>query len=297
MTPLDAWMAEHGARLERVMDQLLPPHSQFPVRLHTAMRYSALSGGKHFRPLLAYATAEALDIPAGRIDPLAAALELIHAYSLVHDDLPAMDDDALRRGKPTCHVAFDEATAILVGDGLQALAFELLAQHPALDIGTPTRLRILARIANAAGSRGMVGGQAIDLESEGRSLNAAELEAMHIHKTGALIRASVVTAGWCAEALDETREAALDHYAKCVGLAFQIHDDVLDETGSADEMGKNAGADRARAKSTYPSLFGLAESRQMARSLVDEACGQLHSLGAKAERLRQLAEFVIERRG
>ncbi len=297
MSPLDTWMAEQGARLEQVLDAVLPPHGQFPIRLHTAMRYAALAGGKHFRPLLAYATAEALDIPASRIDPVAAALELIHAYSLVHDDLPAMDDDALRRGKPTCHIAFDEATAILVGDGLQALAFELLAQHPALDVSPAARLRILARLANAAGSRGMVGGQAIDLESEGRSLNAAELEAMHIHKTGALIRASVVTAAWCSEALDDSIESALDHYAKCVGLAFQIHDDVLDETGSAEEMGKNAGADRARAKSTYPALFGLSESRQMARGLVDEACTQLHRLGAKARRLEQLAEFVIGRRG
>lgn len=296
MNDLKPWMQAQAERVEAALSARLPPAHQFPQRLHDAMRYCALAGGKHFRPLLAYATAEALDIPPERVDPLAVALELIHAYSLVHDDLPAMDDDELRRGKPTCHVAYDEATAILVGDALQTQAFQVLSMDPALDVPAETRLRMIGKLAQASGSHGMVGGQAIDLESEGRQLNAAELESMHVHKTGALIRASVIMTALCAPTLDEATESALDRYAKCLGLAFQIHDDVLDETGNAEELGKTAGADRARAKSTYPALFGVAESQRMAQQMVQEAQDQLHSLGAKAQRLHALASFVIDRR-
>ena len=297
MSELTQWMQQNGQRVEQALARRLPPAEQFPIRLHTAMRYAALAGGKHFRPLLAYATAQALDIDLERIDPVAVALELVHCYSLVHDDLPAMDDDRLRRGKPTCHIAFDEATAILVGDGLQALAFEILSNDPQLQIDSDARLAIISQLSRAAGSRGMVGGQAIDLESEGRDLNAAELEAMHIHKTGALIRASVTTAALCCPDVSKTQLERLDHFAKCIGLAFQIQDDILDETGTAEELGKTAGADRARHKNTYPALFGLSESRDMAQELVAEAREQLHDFGANARRLGELADFVIGRRG
>ncbi|ORE88393.1 farnesyl-diphosphate synthase [Oceanococcus atlanticus] len=297
MSSFEQWAQSCSQQLENAISKRLPSGEQFPQRLHQAMRYAALNGGKHFRPLLIYATAAALDLPRERVDSLAAAIELIHAYSLVHDDLPAMDDDDLRRGKPTCHKAFDDATAILAGDALQALAFRILSADDALTDDPAVRVRIIRHISDAIGSHGMAGGQAIDLESEGKSLNAAELEAMHIHKTGALIRAAVVTTAYCAPDVTRAQEEALDHFAKCVGLAFQIHDDVLDETGDAEEMGKTVGADRARDKNTYPNLFGLSESRSMARSLIDDARASLHDLGAKAEYLHLLAEFVISRRG
>lgn len=292
-----AWMQARSQQVEQAILCRLPPAGQFPQRLHQAMHYAALNGGKHFRPLLVYATAKALNLDLARVDSLAASLELIHAYSLVHDDLPAMDDDDLRRGKPTCHKAFDEATAILAGDALQALAFRILASDDALTPSAEVRIRIIRHVAEAIGSRGMAGGQAIDLESEGRQLNAAELEAMHIHKTGALIRAAVVTTAYCADSISSEQELALDHYAKCVGLAFQIHDDVLDEIGDVKDMGKNAGADRAREKNTYPALFGLAESRDMARTLINDARAALHDFGAGSRYLSDLAEFVITRKG
>ncbi|MGJ8670466.1 MAG: polyprenyl synthetase family protein [Oceanococcus sp.] len=297
MSEFENWLRICNEQLDQAIARRLPPARQFPQRLHEAMHYAATNGGKNFRPLLIYATAEALGLPHSRMHGLAASVEMIHAYSLVHDDLPAMDDDDLRRGKPTCHRAYDEATAILAGDALQALAFRILADDPELTDDPAVRIKIIRHIAEAIGSRGMAGGQAIDLESEGTELNAAELEAMHVHKTGALIRASVVTASYCSGTLDKQQLEALDHYAKCVGLAFQIHDDVLDETSTTSEMGKMAGADRARDKNTYPHLFGLQESREMARSLIDDACKSLHGFGAKADKLQQLAEFVINRRG
>lgn len=297
MSAFENWQAECSQDLEHAISSRLPAAQRFPQRLHQAMHYAAASGGKNFRPLLIYATAEALQLPRSRVHSLAAAVEMIHAYSLVHDDLPAMDDDDLRRGKPTCHKAFDDATAILAGDALQALAFQILAQAEELTDDAQMRVRIIGHIAAAIGSRGMAGGQAIDLESEGAQLNAAELEAMHVHKTGALIRASVVTTAYCCASLTDAQHEALDHYAKCVGLAFQIHDDVLDETGDTQEMGKLAGADRARNKNTYPNLFGLRESREMAHSLIEDAQTSLQNFGAQADRLRELADFVISRRG
>ncbi len=297
MTDFECWMQDCSRRVERAIERRLPGTELFPQRLHGAMHYATLNGGKHFRPLLIYAAAEALDLAAERVDGLAAAIEMIHAYSLVHDDLPAMDDDQLRRGKATCHIAFDEAIAILAGDALQALAFRVLSQDDGLRCDAQARIRIIAHIAQAIGSHGMAGGQAIDLESEGQQLNAAELEAMHIHKTGALIRAAVVTVAYTVPDLPVTTEQALDRYAKCVGLAFQIHDDILDETSTTDEMGKNVGVDRARSKNTYPTLFGLSESGRMAAALIEEAQSQLKILGAKASRLHALADFVIQRRG
>lgn len=295
MTEFAQWARLQAARCESAIAHHLPPAEQFPVSLHQAMHYAALGGGKRFRPLLVYATGEALEVAPERLDGLAAALDMLHTYSLVHDDLPAMDDDDLRRGKPSCHKAFGEATAILAGDALQALAFKVLASDAQLGASAGDRLQIIELIAQAIGSRGMAGGQAVDLASEGLRLSAAELEAMHIHKTGALIRASVLATSHARADVGPEQREALDHYAKCVGLAFQIHDDVLDETGTADSLGKAPGVDQARAKNTYPALFGLRESRAMASELVTRARAALAPFGPPARRLHELAQFVIER--
>jgi len=222
-------------------------------------------------------------------------VEFIHAYSLVHDDLPAMDDDDLRRGRPTCHRAFDEATAILAGDALQTQAFYVLAHARELDIDAATRLRMIETLAQASGSRGMAGGQAIDLAAVGQTLDIAQLEDMHIHKTGALIRASVLLGALCADALDETRLAHLDHYAKCIGLAFQIQDDILDVIGDTATLGKTAGADTARAKPTYPALLGLDGARQRAAELLADAQAALDGFGEEADSLRALADYIVQR--
>lgn len=267
-----------------------------PARLHQAMRYTVLGGGKRVRPLLAYATGAAVGAPGDRLDIPASAVELIHAYSLVHDDLPAMDDDDLRRGRPTCHRAFDEATAILTGDALQTLAFQILAHAPGLDVEPQVRLRMIDTLARASGSRGMAGGQAIDLAAVGQTLDIAQLEDMHIHKTGALIRASVLLGALCAGRLDEPRIEQLDRYAKCIGLAFQIQDDILDVTGDTATLGKTAGADTARAKPTYPALLGLEGARQRATELLAAANDSLNGFGPEADALRGLAEYIIRRR-
>ncbi|MCP5143110.1 MAG: (2E,6E)-farnesyl diphosphate synthase [Gammaproteobacteria bacterium] len=285
-----------GERARAALDACLPSAATLPTRLHEAMRYSTLDGGKRIRPMLVYSAGKALGAPDHRLDAPAAAVELIHAYSLVHDDLPAMDDDDLRRGRPTCHKAFDEATAILVGDGLQALAFQQLAQNPDLDIDPAARLRMILTLAQAAGSRGMVGGQAIDLESEGKQLNIAALEDMHIHKTGALIRASVLLGALCADDVDEARLAGLDHYAKCIGLAFQIHDDVLDVVSDTETLGKTQGADQARNKSTYPALLGLDNARRRADELRDDALASIADLDTRADPLRWLANYIVARK-
>ncbi len=260
------------------------------------MCYAALGGGKRLRPALVYATGEALGVDVQLIDGPACAVELIHAYSLVHDDLPAMDDDDLRRGKPTCHKAFDEATAILAGDALQALAFSCLAEKPAAGADASTRLTMVRHLARAAGSRGMVGGQMMDLEAEGQELDFAQLENLHIHKTGALIRVSVLLGALCGAQEDDTVVQRLDHYAKCVGLAFQIQDDVLDVEGSTEELGKNSGADQRLRKATYPSLLGLAEAKQHASVLVEEAVEALADLDARADILRGIAHYIVDRR-
>lgn len=290
-TRLQAWQD----RIEAVLDDVLPPASTHPVRLHEAMRYSVLNGGKRMRPLLVYATGDALGIPLEHLDIPAAAIELIHVYSLVHDDLPAMDDDDLRRGKPTCHKAFDEATAILVGDGLQALAFQILALHPRLKASPAQRLRMIEHLGQAAGSRGMVGGQAIDLAAVGKPLSELELENMHIHKTGALIRASVMLAPYSVEAMDALRLQQLDHFAKCIGLAFQVQDDILDVESDTQTLGKTRGADEAAGKPTYPSIIGMAASKAKLQDLYDEALNALASLGDSAKLLREIAEFTVKR--
>ena len=279
-------------RLALALDRRLPTASEDPTRLHEAMRY-ACDGGKRLRALLVYAAGEALCVPVDRLDAPACAVELIHAYSLVHDDLPAMDDDDLRRGRPTVHKAYDEATGILVGDGLQTLAFAVLADEPSL--GTAQRLRMVSILARASGSLGMVGGQAVDIASEGRRISLAELQSLHARKTGALILASLQMAAAAADAAAEA-EQALETYGRHIGLAFQIQDDVLDETASTETLGKTAGKDLAQHKSTYPSLLGLEGARQRATSLFEEARTIVGRLPGGAAPLRWLADF-IEGRG
>ncbi|MES1944297.1 polyprenyl synthetase [Salinisphaera sp. PC39] len=286
--------AGYPTRLAAVLDGHLPPADEPPRDLHRAMRYATLDGGKRLRALLVYATAEALERPAERVDAAAAAVELIHAYSLVHDDLPAMDDDDLRRGKPSCHKAFGEATAILAGDALQTLAFRILARDEAA--GDPAqRLRQVELLAEAAGSRGMAGGQAIDLAAAGRALSLDEVETMHRRKTGALIRASVLMPCHAGPAPETSRLAALERYAECLGLAFQIQDDILDESGDPAAMGKSRGADAARGKPTYTSMVGLDTARARARDLYREARDALAPFGAAAGGLHWLARRIVDR--
>jgi farnesyl diphosphate synthase len=294
MTDFLAWTQACQARIESLLGDLLPSPQIAPRRLHEAMRYAVLDGGKRVRPLLAFAAAEVTGAPVDRAQYAAAAVELIHAYSLVHDDMPAMDNDALRRGKPTVHVEFDEATALLVGDALQSLAFETLA-HPGLNHDPAVQLELMRLLAQASGSRGMAGGQAIDLASVGKPLDLTELEFMHIHKTGALIRASVQLGAQCGTLNGATR-SALDHYAKCIGLAFQVVDDVLDAEASTATLGKTAGKDAADNKPTYVSLLGVARTRELAQELRTDAYAALIDLGEPALRLRQLADFVVERK-
>lgn len=293
MTDFSAWMQSCQARVERVLAGCLPPASIAPQRLHEAMRYAVLDGGKRVRPLLALAAGEVTGATAERVQYAAAAVELIHVYSLVHDDMPAMDDDALRRGKPTVHVEFDEATALLVGDALQSLAFDLLASHVLAD-DAATQLKMVHALAQASGSRGMAGGQAIDLASVGKPLELTELEFMHIHKTGALIRAAVLLGAHCG-ALTETATESLDRYAKCIGLAFQVVDDILDAEASTATLGKTAGKDAARNKPTYVSLLDVARARELAQELRTDAHAALDALSGPTTRLRELADFVIER--
>ncbi len=293
---LAPFLTECRARVEATLERWLPRPETHPARLHRAMRYAALEGGKRIRPVLTYATGTAVGALPARLDAPACAVELIHAYSLIHDDLPAMDDDDLRRGRPTCHKAFDEATAILAGDALQTLAFQVLVQAEELDVEASVKLRMIETLARASGSRGMAGGQAIDLAAVGQELDLAQLEDMHIHKTGALIRASVLLGAFCQPALARTQLERLDHYAKCIGLAFQIQDDILDVVGETGTLGKTAGADRARAKPTYPALLGLEGARQRAAELLGEAQDALADLGTEANALRALADFIVTRR-
>jgi farnesyl diphosphate synthase len=283
------------ARVETALERFLPQGSHVPARLHQAMRYTVLGGGKRVRPLLAFAAGEATGADAARLDVVACAVELIHAYSLVHDDLPCMDDDVLRRGKPTVHVEFDEATALLVGDALQSLAFELLSGH-ATARDAATQVDMVHTLATAAGSRGMAGGQAIDLASVGKPLTVPELELMHIHKTGALIRAAVRLGAQAGEPIRPERFERLDRYAKCVGLAFQVVDDVLDAEASTATLGKTAGKDAARGKPTYVSIIGLQRSKELANELRREAHAAIEGFGASAGRLAGLADFIVLRK-
>jgi len=286
-------LSAYTERAERFLDQALPPASQMPGRLHAAMRYAALNGGKRLRPMLVYATGECLGVEAGKLDVAATAIELIHAFSLVHDDLPAMDDDDLRRGQPTVHRKFDEATAILAADALQPLAFQVIARSSALNEGEVTRLVTI--VSEACGSLGMTGGQAIDLASEGKRLSADELTMMHSLKTGALIRAAVLSACYLADELSREEWAAMENFARDIGLAFQIRDDILDVAGRTDVIGKPAGSDQKLNKATWPSLFGIDESLRRCDELLESALDALAIFGDDAEPLRLLANYVVER--
>src|SRR5882672_359065 len=286
----------YQARVCDVLERALPVETSSPCRLHAAQRYAVLGGGKRLRPLLVYCTGEALGIPANALDAPAAAVELIHSYSLVHDDLPAMDDDDLRRGQPTTHRAFDEGTAILAGDSLQVLAFSLLARDRAAGVSFEARLKMIQILADASGTEGMAGGQALDLSAVGRELRLEELEAMHRLKTGALIRASVLLAAACAPELTPAEWDALDAYSQDIGLAFQIQDDILDVEGSTEDLGKTIGADAARAKPTYPSVLGLDAAKSRARELQHRACDRLALFGERTQVLEWLASYVVDRR-
>jgi farnesyl diphosphate synthase len=288
------WVAHQQTQFEGVLGQLLPSAEIAPQRLHEAMRYSVLDGGKRVRPLLAFAAGELSGADSARVNFAAAAVELIHAYSLVHDDMPCMDDDVLRRGKPTCHVAYDEATALLVGDALQSLAFQLLSEQRLSD-DAERQLEMVKLLAVASGSRGMAGGQAIDLTSVGKQLTLPELEQMHIHKTGALIRAAILLGAYCGQ-LDQPQMAKLDRYGKLIGLAFQVVDDVLDCEADTATLGKTAGKDADNDKPTYVSLLGLVGAREMAQRLHAEALENLADFGDSAQRLRDLADFIVFRK-
>ena len=282
-------------RMERGLARRLPPANEIPTRLHEAMRYSVLGGGKRVRPALVFATAQTLGLSEDEVEAVACAIELIHVYSLVHDDLPAMDDDDLRRGRPTCHKAYDEAIAILVGDALQPLAFQLLVRDPALPAAPAIRLRLVDLLSEASGTFGMAGGQAIDLEVQGRKLDIAQVEDMHARKTGAIIRASVLMAAECAPQLTTHLYAALNRFATAIGLAFQIQDDLLDVIGDVSTLGKATGADREHAKPTHPAVIGIAASQERVRFLHNEALDALLPFGERAAPLRSLAHWLLSR--
>lgn len=283
------------SRTEAALDRWLPPSATTPRELHQAMRYAALSGGKYIRPLLVYAAGQACSVTPQHLDGPACAVELIHAYSLIHDDLPAMDNDQLRRGRATCHVAFGEAVAILAGDALQALSFHILAGDPGLAVSDHRRLKMIDTLSLASSSLGMAGGQAIDLAAVGKELSIEELEGMHLRKTGALIRAAVLLGALSNEAADERALQALGNYARCIGLAFQIRDDILDVEGSTATLGKTQGSDRANDKPTYPALLGIGGAQRKAETLHEEALGHLSGFGPDADTLRAISEYIVQR--
>lgn len=288
---LSGWQA----RIESALAARLPPETAAPARLHAAMRYSALANGKRVRPALVFATATALGLSEDLVEGAACAVEMIHAYSLIHDDLPAMDDDDLRRGRPTCHKAFDEATAILAGDALQVLAFEVLASDPSLPRNPAVRLKLIELLAKASGTAGMAGGQALDLAAEGKSLHIDEVVEIHTRKTGALIFASVMMAGACAE-LSVTVQTALHDYAHSVGLAFQIQDDLLDIEGDPQLLGKAVGADQAHSKPTYPATVGIEAAKRKLHELHRHALAALRPLGADAAPLAAISDWLLLRK-
>ncbi len=289
-------LARCQSRVTNALEHYLPAATLAPARLHEALRYAALGPGKRIRPVLCYAAGEAIGVPPGELDGPAAALELIHAYSLIHDDLPAMDDDDLRRGRPTTHRAFDEATAILAGDALQVLAFEILATDPAMTADPAARIEMIRLLAAASGTSGMAGGQAMDLAAAGRRLTLAEVESMHRRKTGALIEASIMMAAAARPQLVAGQRHALRRYGQALGLAFQIVDDLLDVEGDPAVVGKPVRADAAAARPTYPAVAGIAAARQRAAALRDEALAALREFAAGADGLRGMARYIVDRR-
>lgn len=291
----ETYFSECRNRVDEKLQQYLSfPDSRCNL-LTEAMRYATLNGGKRVRPLLSYATAEALGADKTAADLAACAVELVHSYSLVHDDLPAMDDDDLRRGKPTCHIQFDEATAILAGDALQSYAFELLAEGDAPHLNAPDRLQLIQALAYASGTYGMAAGQSLDLQAEGKDLTLQELENIHIHKTGKLISASVKMGAICAKSTDQETLQALDLYASAIGLAFQVQDDILDIISDTDTLGKPQGADLELAKATYPAILGLEQAKQKANELYESALSALSTFNHRAEPLRELAKYIVTR--
>jgi farnesyl diphosphate synthase len=289
----DDWMKTIQSAMEEALAFYLPQVSQMPKRLHEAMRYAVLDGGKRVRPLLVFAAGELFDAPHSMLTRAAAAVEMIHAYSLVHDDMPCMDDDALRRGKPTVHVQYDEATALLVGDALQSQAFMVLSEG---DGEQARKLEMVRLLARASGSLGMCGGQAIDLDSVGLALSLQELEQMHRLKTGALLRASILLGALSGKALSDAEVAALEAYGHAVGLAFQVVDDVLDATADSATLGKTAGKDAADNKPTYVSILGLEQSRALAEKLRCDAHAAIAQFGDSGRRLRELADLIVQRK-
>ncbi len=292
----EALLIEYQQRVNQTLEKWLPPADINPATLHQAMRYSVLGSGKRVRPILVYATASALSIPLEKVDGIAAAVEIIHAYSLIHDDLPAMDDDDLRRGRPTCHKQFDEATAILAGDALQALAFYILSHDPEMTSDAANRLRMIEKLALFSGSRGMAGGQAIDLASVGKTLNLEQLETMHIHKTGALIRTCIHMAALSAQHADEQQLQALDNYAKKIGLSFQVQDDILDVISDTETLGKPQGSDAQLDKPTFPSIIGLQAAQNKAMQLHQQAVEAIENFGSEADILRAISHWFVSRR-
>jgi farnesyl diphosphate synthase len=288
---LESWQA----RMELALSARLPAPDETPRRLHQAMRYSVLGGGKRIRPALVFATGRTVGMPDEELEPVACAIEFVHVYSLVHDDLPAMDDDDLRRGRPTCHKAYDEATAVLVGDALQPLAFQVLARDPALSASPATRLRLIELLGEASGTFGMAGGQAIDLAVQGKQLDVAQVEEMHARKTGALIRASVLMAASCLPSLEPRFYDMLAAFVSPIGLAFQIQDDLLDVLGDMTTLGKVTGADSERAKPTHPAMIGIEASQERVRSLHAQAFEALEPFGSRAAPLRSLAAWLLAR--
>jgi farnesyl diphosphate synthase len=282
-------------RVEDMLERCLPNAELPPRQLHEAMRYSVLGGGKRVRPLLVYATAEALEIDPAVLDAPAAAIELMHAFSLVHDDLPAMDDDDLRRGRPTVHIKFDEATAILAADALQPLAFEVLAETPEMRARPEAQRKIISALARACGSNGMTGGQSIDLASEHKTLNAAELEHMYRLKTGRLLWVSVMSAAYCKPELSTENLHSLERFVDALGLAFQIRDDILDIEGSSEVIGKPQGSDEERDKATYPALFGMDAARARTEELLSIALESIEFLGERADTLRWIGNYIVQR--
>ena len=291
----DQFIQSCQTRIAAKLEEVLPDETNSPATLHAAMRYAVLGGGKRVRPMLVYATGECLNIAPEVLDVSASAIEIMHAFSLIHDDLPAMDNDDLRRGKPTVHIAFDEATAILAADALQPLAFEILATDPNLNCVADKRVELIRILANACGSSGMTGGQSIDLESEGLRLDQAEVEHMYRLKTGRLLRASVLMPGFCAAEVTEQQLTKLDRFIDQLGLAFQIRDDLLDIEGATETIGKQQGADEAREKATWPALFGFDAAKARTQELLDSALCDVEAFGAAADRLRQVADYIVNR--
>ena len=292
---LKAYLNKKKVIVDKALEALVPKARTFPPSVFEAMRYSLFAGGKRVRPILAIAAAESLGAAQAGLLPLAGSLELLHTYSLIHDDLPAMDDDDFRRGRPTCHKVYGEAVAILAGDGLLNMAFEVLSDSRRLkDIPAPRLVSIIHEISTASGVFGMVGGQVVDMESEGKDVDFPTLDYIHTHKTGALIRASVRVGALYAKA-NEKRLKALTRYGEMVGLAFQIADDILDITGKQEEIGKDVGSDLKKGKKTFPSFYGLDESRRRAKEVVDKALLSLKDFDRKADPLRELATYIINR--